>query len=132
MINLIKLTLRINRLEFLVILQTLLAKFFCFHTLIDKGASTTYLDAALCFRHWFADGHSLCRYREICGGSSSNRASTPHIGRLSSAALRHSPSHTPALHTTQHNNSHTLSIVNIIQGAGPQENRVFKETLDLR
>ena len=46
MINLIKLTLRINRLEFLVVLQTLLAKFFCFHTLIDKGASTTYLDAA--------------------------------------------------------------------------------------
>ena len=28
--------------------------------------------------------------------------------------------------------SHILSIVNIIQGAGPQENRVFKETLDLR
>ena len=77
-----------------------------------------------------SNGHSLCK--EICGGSSSNRASTLHIGRLSSAALRHSPSHTPALHTTQHNNSHILSIVNIIQGAGPQENRVFKETLDLR
>ena len=70
--------------------------------------------------------------RYVVAVHSSNRASTLHIGRLSSAALRHSPSHTPALHTTQHNNSHILSIVNIIQGAGPQENRVFKETLDLR